>query len=210
MQSNHPIYDIAILELDTSVSLSAYPNIKPACLPSPGATFPGPALVSGWGTVHNYSSGYGFLPLPKPDSYANSWLHEASVTVFADGDCGAMNDYMTDDMLCAGLKQGGRDACQGDSGGPLVASDPANNYAQTLIGVVSWGLGCGAPDALGIYAEVSHFIPWLEQEMPDLVTCDPPPYEAPVTPTTPSPTSTSSTTTAAPCPTQTQTTREKT
>ena len=121
--------DIAIIELATPVSLYDYPNIKPACLPEASAKFPGPAIVSGWGTVES-------------GSYANSWLHEANVTVFEDGKCGDMNDWMTDDMLCAGLMQGGKDACQGDSGGPLVAPDPANNHSQTLIGVVSWGFGC--------------------------------------------------------------------
>ena len=181
---NHPNYDtstlandIAVVELDSDVPLDMYPHIKPACLPEAGALFPGSAVVSGWGTV---SSG----------GNTNSWLHEVNLTVFADGNCGSMNSVMTDDMLCAGLMEGGKDACQGDSGGPLVASDPANNHSQTLIGVVSWGFGCGASDALGIYAEVSHFTSWLEQEMPDLAssTCPPPPYDAPVTSTTPAPT----------------------
>ena len=84
-----------------------------------------------------------------------------------------MNGYMTPDMLCAGLKEGGKDACQGDSGGPLVASDPGMENAMSLIGVVSWGFGCAGVDALGIYAEVSHFTDWLNQQMPDLVTCAP-------------------------------------
>ena len=161
----HPQYDssttandIAVLELASTVSLTDYPNIKPACLPSAGAKFPGDSLVSGWGTI---GSG----------SYLNSWLHEVNVTTFADGNCGAMNSHMTDDMLCAGLMQGGKDACQGDSGGPLVAADPAQNNAQTLIGVVSWGFGCAGQDALGIYSEVSHFTNWLNQQMPDLNTC---------------------------------------
>lgn len=161
----HPQYDssttandISVLELASTVSLTDYPNIKPACLPAAGAKFPGDSLVSGWGTI---GSG----------SYLNSWLHEVNVTTFADGNCGAMNSYMTDDMLCAGLMQGGKDACQGDSGGPLVAADPAQNNAQTLIGVVSWGFGCAGADALGIYAEVSHFTNWLNQQMPDLNTC---------------------------------------
>ena len=82
-----------------------------------------------------------------------------------------MNSVMKEDMICAGLMAGGKDACQGDSGGPLVAADPGQNKALTLIGIVSWGYGCAKPDALGIYSEVSHFTEWLSQMMPDLNTC---------------------------------------
>ena len=192
---NHPNYDggnnqndIAVIELGTDVPLDMYPHIKPACLPDAGALFPGDAIVSGWGTV-----GFG--------NYSNSWLHEVDVTVFSDGDCGSMNSEMTDDMLCAGLRLGGKDACQGDSGGPLVASDPSKNGAMSLIGVVSWGIGCGAVDSLGIYAEVSHFTDWLNQQMPDLSTC--PPYApSPSTPS-PSPSTTSPPSTSTPSPSPT-------
>ena len=63
---------------------------------------------------------------------------------------------MTEDMVCAGVRAGGRDSCQGDSGGPLVTSDSGlNSGAATLAGVVSWGFGCGEEDSLGIYAEVN-------------------------------------------------------
>ena len=142
--------DIAILEMSDSIALDIYPHIKPACLPDAGATFPGAATVTGWGTV---ASG----------SFQNSWLHEADLTVFPDGDCGVMNSVMTEDMMCAGLKEGGKDSCQGDSGGPLVAVDPANYHALSLVGVVSWGRGCGDPRYLGVYAEVSHFSHWLRE-----------------------------------------------
>ena len=179
---NHPDYDdgtpqndIAVIELGSEVPLDMYPHIKPACLPDAGALFPGDAIVSGWGTV---GSG----------SYKNSWLHEVDVTVFSDGRCGYMNSYMTPDMICAGLKKGGKGTCQGDSGGPLVASDPMKYGAMSLIGVVSWGNAdcAGLPAPLTVYAEVSHFTDWLTQEMPDLITC--PPYSGGATlpPTTPS------------------------
>ena len=51
----HPDYDssttandISVLELQTAISLTEYPNIKPACLPSQDAEFTGDAIVSGW------------------------------------------------------------------------------------------------------------------------------------------------------------------
>ena len=193
---NHPDYDasttandISIVVLAEAVSLTDYPNIKPACLPTAaGQVFPGDAIVSGWGTV---GSG----------SYLNAWLHEVNVTVFADGNCGAMNSYMTDDMLCAGLMAGGKDACQGDSGGPLVAADPAQGNAQALIGVVSWGFGCAGQDALGIYAEVSHFTNWLNNKMPDLNTC--PPRDSSTTTAGPTTTPVPTTTTASTVPSTT-------
>jgi len=164
----HPDYDsstiandISILELESAVDLYSFPTIKPICLPAQGATFPNEqATVSGWGTL---SSG-GSSP---------STLHEVDVTVFADGNCGEMNQYMTPDMLCAGLMEGGKDACQGDSGGPLFISDPANNNAKTLIGAVSWGFGCANPGQLGIYAEVSYFRDWIDSQIPDMNTCGP-------------------------------------
>ena len=154
--------DIAIMKLDSKISLTKFAHIKPACLPSAGEVFLGEAIVSGWGTV---ASG----------SYLSSHLKDVGVTVFADGDCGSMNSVMTEDMICAGMKEGGKDSCQGDSGGPLVAADPERNNAMSLIGVVSFGYGCGGVDALGIYSEVSHFTHWLHSNMSDLNTCPPPP-----------------------------------
>ena len=172
----HPSYvssntqnDISVLELDEAVDLSAQPNIKPACLPAEGATYgDSQAIVTGWGTLASGGS-------------AVAHLNEVEVEVFNDSDCGQVGSFMTPDMICAGVKEGGKDSCQGDSGGPLITSDSANNGAKTLIGVVSWGFGCANADSLGVYAEVSHFRSWLDSQMPDIDTCGPPRTSNPVT-----------------------------
>ena len=171
--------DIAVLELLDSISLYDYPNIKPACLPTASSMFPDTATVSGWGTFNDW--------------VANAWLNEATVKVFEKDNCGSMNSLMTEDMLCAGFKKGGRDACRGDDGGPLIASDIAKHNAQTLIGIYSFSSGCGLEDYPGVYANVTHFTSWLNQQMPDLNTCDP--YDEPWLFTTT--TSTTTTTTIA-------------
>ena len=171
--------DICVLELEEAVDLTRYPNIKPICLPAQGMTYANSdATVSGWGTL----SFGGTLA---------AHLQEVDVTVFADGDCGAMNNYMTSDMICAGVREGGKDSCQGDSGGPLFTADAANNGAETLIGVVSWGFGCATAGQLGIYSEVAHFRSWLDAQLTDINTCSPPstPAVSTATPSTPAPTS---------------------
>ncbi|MFE5396714.1 S1 family peptidase [Streptomyces sp. NPDC056568] len=99
------------------------------------------ALVYGWGDT----SGAG--------DYANG-LRAARVRVKSDPVCqraySGSDDgrYLAATMLCAGEDAGGRDACQGDSGGPLVAQG-------RLIGLVSWGSGCGRPGSPGVYTRVS-------------------------------------------------------
>lgn len=71
------------------------------------------------------------------------------------------NAIIGNQQICAGLQQGGKDSCQGDSGGPLVARD-ANN-CQRQIGVVSWGDGCAAAGAYGIYTRVSAYADWIQK-----------------------------------------------
>lgn len=59
-------------------------------------------------------------------------------------------------MICAGGERG-FDACQGDSGGPLI--DPETGV---LVGVTSWGDGCGRAGVPGVYSKVSTSLQWIE------------------------------------------------
>ena len=79
-------------------------------------------------------------------------LNEVGVRIFADGECGRMNSLMSSDMICAGLKAGGKDSCQGDSGGPLVAPDPDRDHSLSVVGVVREGF---------IYFSSARNIPFL-------------------------------------------------
>lgn len=100
-----------------------------------------PAMVYGWGDT----TGGGDYP---------AGLRAARVHVLSDSLCERAypglgdGSYAADSMLCAGEVLGGRDACQGDSGGPLVAQG-------RLVGLVSWGSGCGQPGSPGVYTRVS-------------------------------------------------------
>lgn len=98
----------------------------------------------------------------------NGWssvLRQAVVPIIAQTQCSQRSFYgsfLTDNMLCAGYAQGGKDACSGDSGGQLVCSV---NGRWWLHGIVSFGRDCGAPKKPGVYTRVTRFIDWIQQHI---------------------------------------------
>ena len=71
---------------------------------------------------------------------------------------------VTKRMRCAGYARGGVDACRGDSGGPLVCH---KNRKWYLMGVVSWGAGCGLMGRYGVYADVLRLKRWIQETKQD-------------------------------------------
>ena len=75
--------------------------------------------------------------------------------------CVTGNDYadrVTNQMLCAGYPQGGKDSCNSDSGGPLVVGSLGK---VQLIGLVSWGVGCAVANQYGVYTRISQIRDWI-------------------------------------------------
>lgn len=67
--------------------------------------------------------------------------------------------------ICAKSATGfARDACGGDSGGPMMASVHGSWY---LIGVVGFGPPCGKTLLPGVYARVTSYMDWIEDNLVD-------------------------------------------
>uniref|UniRef100_A0A3Q3G4R2 Transmembrane serine protease 15 n=1 Tax=Labrus bergylta TaxID=56723 RepID=A0A3Q3G4R2_9LABR len=142
--------DIAMMHLQTPINFTH--SVQPLCLPPGGHDLsPGTrCFIAGWGKEEEGGS--------LPDV-----LQEAQVPLVAQAQCQVqLPEYtITSSMLCAGLPEGGVDSCQGDSGGPLMCQEDTGHW--TLIGVTSFGFGCGRPQRPGVYARVSAFTSWIAQ-----------------------------------------------
>ena len=82
------------------------------------------------------------------------------------------SEEIDDTMLCAVVPGGGKDACTGDSGGPLViVTGTGEEERMELVGVTSWGRGCGKPEFPGVYSRVTTNLDWILSVINEGKTC---------------------------------------
>jgi len=180
-QVAHPSYnfgtnenDIALLFLEESTALDiTLPRLNNNNdFPSSGST----TFVMGWGVMDDGS---------VPDS-----LMRVDLAVMSNEDCESAesgeddyNGLIYDDMICTDSSDG-EDACQGDSGGPLIVRSDDGPEGDVVVGIVSWGIGCGIMP--GVYARVSSGYDWIQATVCE-TSNDPPgslcgePTNAPIT-----------------------------
>lgn len=103
--------------------------------------------------------GYGTISSGGSDPLV---LQAAQVSDLAgtSGSCGSYppNEYLPTTMMCSGVVNGGVDTCQGDSGGPLTALGDV----EKLVGLTSWGYGCGQAAYPGVYSRIATVASWIE------------------------------------------------
>ncbi|OCT71189.1 anionic trypsin-2 [Xenopus laevis] len=146
----HPQYnswtidnDIMLIKLQEPAQLNSVVQTIP--LPTECAPVGSMCLISGWGNT--LSSGVNY-----PDR-----LQCVDAPILSHQQC--QESYpgrITNNMICLGYLEGGKDSCQGDSGGPVVCDGQ-------LQGVVSWGRGCALPGYPGVYTKVCNYLSWIDE-----------------------------------------------
>lgn len=153
-------YDIALLKLSEPLSFENK-AVRPVCLPcNANNMYTGmTATAAGWGNTVEYATSQPAL------------LMEVNVTIM-EPDCRGIvinDNVITEDMICAGVDGGGKDACGGDSGGPLTVIVDGRHI---LVGLTSFGEGCARPDKPGVYTRVTSFLDFILENISDGRFCD--------------------------------------
>ncbi|XP_068626038.1 trypsin-1-like [Battus philenor] len=147
--------DIALLKTDTEILLSS--KVVPACLHVDTQADDQQALVTGWGATRNRG--------PISDV-----LQKVILNKFDQAECATLfprsfrmpHGYDLFTQICYGDKKQSKDSCQGDSGGPLQLKSQRIRCMYTVVGVTSFGRGCGFIGQAGVYTRVSAYVPWIE------------------------------------------------
>lgn len=152
--------DIGILELERDIKFSS--RIQPACIPPRDAgNYAGrDAVVTGWGGTIGYSQGQ------LVNQIGSNVLLETYLRVQSPNSRLCRKIFANrPGRLCA-YRQG-YDTCQGDSGGPMTVKE---NGRFVVIGVTSYGKGCGATGEAGGYVRVSYHHDWIQGKVNDVCT----------------------------------------
>jgi trypsin len=139
--------DIAIIELDRPARYPFAETNRAVASETPGRS----ASIAGWGTLFEGGPVAGKLM-------------KTEVPLQARKACEAIYGTLHPGMFCAGHDAGRQDTCQGDSGGPLfVTTGKAEGQAPrfSVLGVTSFGVGCGQEMAYGVYTRVSVYADFI-------------------------------------------------
>ena len=148
------INDVAVITMSTCANTDNFPIMRVAT----------PEYMQGVRDGDEVSVS-GFGRLAAGDSSLVDQLQRVEVDFISTASCNKdfYKDRIEDDMICAGVQNGGKDSCQGDSGGPLFMDQ--NDGTQVQIGVVSWGSGCAIASKPGVYSSMAFHFDFIQAEV---------------------------------------------
>lgn len=139
--------DIGLLELDYDITFTEY--VAPACLNTdPNNQYRG-HTATGWGETESGTVSTRLLQV-----YLEPTTSERCIADHHLSQLCAIDDKNKIFIM---------DACSGDSGGPLQLYNNNTGITNTVVGIVSYGKGCGLPGVPGVYTRVSYFIDWIAE-----------------------------------------------
>ncbi|CAG9831504.1 unnamed protein product [Diabrotica balteata] len=162
---NHPKYyagalynDGALLILDKPFESTNTNSINTLCLPPDNLSMnSGRCLVAGWGKGSEEAGTQILKKVDLPIVPFDKCQEQLRKTRMD-------SDYMLhESFMCAGGEKN-KDACKGDGGSPLMCLLPGQTR-YFVMGVVSWGIGCGTENVPGIYASAIKLKPWVLDEL---------------------------------------------
>ncbi len=166
------INDIALLQLvpDRLTRMESNRAVRIARLPT-GRDVPlklGEELsLTGWGVTGETAMGSKYRDLDGLPKRPTSELMLAKVKLVSATTCNENPLFRQTassvgrGQICA-LGDDQQDACQGDSGGPLVRKSGGR---QMVVGLVSYGMGCGLADTPGVYVDLRSYLGWIKGAM---------------------------------------------
>ena len=168
----HPTYthhnmhnDFAVIRLKHATPFNQ--RISPICLPSPievrkfqvaSNRHSARCVTTGWGLNAQLTKRQALSEIPK-----HVWLplveHDRCEKQLRKTKLGKRFE-LHQSFLCAGAEPG-NDSCLGDGGSPLMCKQDDGTFM--LVGLVSWGIGCGQPNVPGVYTNVAEFVDFVEK-----------------------------------------------
>ncbi|GMF14139.1 unnamed protein product [Phytophthora lilii] len=149
---NHTLYDTTTGAYDVAVlTLEKASKFKPVRLPAADGSDITPnmwATVMGWGDTS------------YPNGTTSDILLSVQLPLWENVDCVPLFN-IDETMVCAG-GVADKDSCIGDTGGPLIKEKGKGDADDILIGLVSWGSGCGQQSVPAVYSLVSAAMEWIE------------------------------------------------
>jgi trypsin len=157
----HPKFNPQSMHYDAALLILTRPVTGLPTLPMATLTTRSGAAVSaaGWGRTSEHGA-------TSPNHLRSVALEVETPSTCRTGNA-VLGEYFAPSMMCASAP--GRDTCAGDSGGPLIGTSGGHT---ALVGITSYGDGCGEPGHPGVYTRVAAISGWARALLAQLRKAD--------------------------------------